>query len=1562
MNNMVKAMALAVIAVMTIGAMSMSIDGTDAATDGDWADSADTSWYDAESPETEYTLNTAEQLAGLAQLVNQGNTFKGVTISLGNNIDLSAHSWTPIGFGVIAESDETLDSITMFEGTFDGDGYSITGLTSEGFVADSGDGSLDGENTYSYGLFGFLNGATVSDIVFEGINIDLGDSDSSVCDSAGAVAGYAVGTTNISGITVKDGTITSADATGGILGRYYGSETLTISDCSNSADISSTDANGGKSGGIIGTMAYATNVTISGCNSSADVKGAYAGGIAGMMNSSVSGCTQSVTGCTVSDSTVSGLHNAGGLVGRGCIGVSLSDSSVTDSNISATSDDGKSVGNAGGLMGGQSGMTSTIAVSDCSVSGCTVNAEASAGGFIGASIGPVITISGGSITDLTANAVCEIEDVDATYAGGIVGSIIPGSIIEVSIEDVEQTGSLSLEASNEDFVWASAYCGVLEGSAVGYMAGIGTFTLSNLEDVSVYELIAEARVISDSTVTSEIIFSGCQTENVMEWAIDSTAPEVHLENSVLAGLILDYGKIGIAMEGESSIGQLVAGADEETAESIEDLVYKDKTNQTWITGTFTVLSGQTVTVGNAVATEEHTFVYDSEDPSKLLRKYYGKIVGEDATSSLIVTEGTSGLSKGAYVWDAEGGEWVSAVASIGETNFATLSTAVADVPTDDTETTIILLDDITLSESVNIVSGMNIVLDMGGNTITADIGFDGRLIVNHGTLTITGNGIFDASAENAELNGPLDNYGTLTIENGTFKGNLVSNSVLIWNRENGTATFNDGIYCGSGTTIGTGVGSNTTINGGTYTSPWYSAIDNRGELLIVGGEFTNTSCSSCDSKHWGYTIRNIEEETAHMVIKPASDDDVVVTGTQGALSCVIGTAEVYGGTFKTVDCDSNHGAAFYAFYIAGEDGETAATIYGGSFTAYNKAAVLVGNSKDGGLQQKAVAEIYGGDFSISNPTQGSTWMAIAVDADTSNVPDATVYGGYFSTDISDEIIAEGYEQDADGNIVLDTSTGGEAVAVIGDTQYASLQAAVDAAQPGSTVKLLKDVYLEVNLHIDSPGITIDLNDFTITAAEDFDVGSDPTYTADENLITISADGVILTNGTVKTIDLNNQVVNVFQSKDVVISDIVLDNTGNGGFTYALLVNDSTVTLSGNVTIKANYFGINFDTGSNPKYNLVGLTFASDAVVDFDETPIGIVSEVQASELELIFEEGSKYDHIPGFLFSPSELEYTGEPVSMNEANRWIVTVSPDVDGATVSVIGSDGIEYQPNPDGKYNLPAGKYTVTADAPGYSGTKTMTLEGGIAGGDANLDVETDLDAPKVSIAQGDSADDGSVVLTATPSHEAAGVTYTYQWSDANGSISGATSAEYTAPGPGTYSVQVIASDGTKTSSAATAESTVTAEEPEPEPETVTVTVSAILDGQRVDDATVTVTGEGFIQSGKGSLTADLVKGQEYIATVALDGYTSEPLTFTADKEMSYTIALRAETIDPEPGPGGDDDDTPVIPPIDDDDDYVPLPPQIVYDTDDDDTATVAACAAAAVIAAILAAFIVMEYRRK
>ena len=165
--------------------------------------------------------------------------------------------------------------------------------------------------------------------------------------------------------------------------------------------------------------------------------------------------------------------------------------------------------------------------------------------------------------------------------------------------------------------------------------------------------------------------------------------------------------------------------------------------------------------------------------------------------------------------------------------------------------TIELTSSIALSDQVTIDSGKTIILDMNGETLS--IGFSDsskNLIVNNGTLTITGDGTFDAT-EATSYKGFINNYGTLTVENGTFQIADKAMTVHLRNQDGGKAVINGGTFSGGATIVRSFEGSNTTITGGSFTNSVYPAVDVNGETLITGGIFTNTSCSRCDSQKLG---------------------------------------------------------------------------------------------------------------------------------------------------------------------------------------------------------------------------------------------------------------------------------------------------------------------------------------------------------------------------------------------------------------------------------------------------------------------------------------------------------------------------------------------------------------------------------------------------------------------------------------------------------------------------------------------------------------------------------------
>jgi len=88
-----------------------------------WNGTTDISWYNEEK--SEFTIVTAEQLAGLAELLNAGNNFEGKTIKLERNIMLNdTTNWK----NWKNEHPANKWNSSPFNGTFDGNGFVISGI------------------------------------------------------------------------------------------------------------------------------------------------------------------------------------------------------------------------------------------------------------------------------------------------------------------------------------------------------------------------------------------------------------------------------------------------------------------------------------------------------------------------------------------------------------------------------------------------------------------------------------------------------------------------------------------------------------------------------------------------------------------------------------------------------------------------------------------------------------------------------------------------------------------------------------------------------------------------------------------------------------------------------------------------------------------------------------------------------------------------------------------------------------------------------------------------------------------------------------------------------------------------------------------------------------------------------------------------------------------------------------------------------------------------------------------------------------------------------------------
>ena len=215
-----------------------------------WDGTADTSWYTDHKTDTEYHFTTAEQLAGLAQLVNDKTasvSFEGKTIYLDNDLDLSGSQWTPIGDGSNHER--------FFAGTFDGQHHKIMnlyhhytgdelvrnglfGVVSDGgtlknlLVIDADIASNDGSLLAGI-LADWVNGGTVENCYTSGkIENNVGDK------MVGGLIGQCTWSTQVKGCA-SDATVISTesdenhvDTVGGLIGQWENSaDSSSITDC-----------------------------------------------------------------------------------------------------------------------------------------------------------------------------------------------------------------------------------------------------------------------------------------------------------------------------------------------------------------------------------------------------------------------------------------------------------------------------------------------------------------------------------------------------------------------------------------------------------------------------------------------------------------------------------------------------------------------------------------------------------------------------------------------------------------------------------------------------------------------------------------------------------------------------------------------------------------------------------------------------------------------------------------------------------------------------------------------------------------------------------------------------------------------------------------------------------------------------------------------------------------------------------------------------------------------------------------------------------------------------------
>ena len=321
--------------------------------------------------------NTTTQYSSLAEALNAAKD--GGTVELLKNVTLTSN-WTTVG-----------TETEPFKGTFDGKGYTITGLNIP-----------TNDNEY-VGLIGILDGGTVKNVKFASVSV-------TGKDDVGTAVGRIINGGIVSGVQVLGGTVSGAKRVGGVVGSIKASGT--VSDCTNAAVVTANDRN---AGGIVGSAYYTETgkqMYITNCvnNGAVTASGGVCGGIASLSAANVSGNTNTAA--------VKGTE-VGGIVGEqksyGSVTNNTNSGAVTNTSENAAY-------GAGGIIGwlryhGTS-EASAYEVSDIiSVTGNKNSGSVTGGNDAGGIVG---TVYNSAVIMNNKNTATSFSA--ATFAAGIVGN------------------------------------------------------------------------------------------------------------------------------------------------------------------------------------------------------------------------------------------------------------------------------------------------------------------------------------------------------------------------------------------------------------------------------------------------------------------------------------------------------------------------------------------------------------------------------------------------------------------------------------------------------------------------------------------------------------------------------------------------------------------------------------------------------------------------------------------------------------------------------------------------------------------------------------------------------------------------------------------------------------------------------------------------------------------------------------------------------------------------------------------------------------------------------------
>ncbi len=360
-----------------------------------WDGTTDTEWLGAGTQADPYQISTPQELAGLAEVVNnKTKDFAGEYICLTADIYLNAETtpdslkleWPRIG-GINREQHGeffTFDS-TIFRGNFDGRDHIIHGVHYGQMPSDTSNIDNPFEDFmadftgWEQGFFGYLENATVENLKLHKMNV-LGGS------QMGGLSPYALNS------TIRNVHITES-VVGSSLGEY-----------------------GGGAGGLVGQL---MNCVVEDCTVDARVRGTRDVGVLASFADSAT----VIRNCSSSGYAYASQYYVGGLVGSN---VGLIERSSTSADVSRGTYKYASVVDCAGFVGGNSGT-----IRDCFATGDVVDTHMHGAGFCGINRGRIESCYA------TGDVTCVDEQAGSVYAfmgtNGLLGSYgdpdTPGEVV-----------------------------------------------------------------------------------------------------------------------------------------------------------------------------------------------------------------------------------------------------------------------------------------------------------------------------------------------------------------------------------------------------------------------------------------------------------------------------------------------------------------------------------------------------------------------------------------------------------------------------------------------------------------------------------------------------------------------------------------------------------------------------------------------------------------------------------------------------------------------------------------------------------------------------------------------------------------------------------------------------------------------------------------------------------------------------------------------------------------------------------------------------------------------------